>query len=236
MTKLSVNVNKVAWLRNARGGSNPSIKEFSKICIESGCDGITVHPRDDMRHINPEDVRILKDLTSELNVEFNIEGNPLLIDRYKPDQCTLVPDDPNQLTSDHGWNLFGDNNSLIILIEKIKSYGSRVSLFIDPDEESISKVKEVGADRIELYTGPYAEVYGSEEKAEKLINLYSKAATQAHNLGLGVNAGHDLDLSNLGLFLERCNIDEVSIGHALISDSLKFGMSKAVKKYLHLCK
>ena len=248
MTKLSVNVNKVAWLRNARGGSNPSIKEFSKICIESGCDGITVHPRDDMRHINPDDVRILKDLTSELNVEFNIEGNPFstqkgkypgfveLINRYKPDQCTLVPDEPNQLTSDHGWNLSGDNKSLITLIEKIKSYGSRVSLFIDPDEESISKVKEVGADRIELYTGPYAEVYGSEAKTEKLINLYSKAATQAHNLGLGVNAGHDLDLFNLGLFLKRCNIDEVSIGHALISDSLKFGMSETVKKYLHLCK
>ena len=173
MTKLSVNVNKVAWLRNARGGSNPSIKDFSQICIESGCDGITVHPRDDMRHINPDDVRILKDLTSKLNVEFNIEGNPFslqkgkypgfveLINRYKPDQCTLVPDEPNQLTSDHGWNLSGDNKSLITLIEKIKSYGSRVSLFIDPDEESISKVKEVGADRIELYTGPYAEAYES---------------------------------------------------------------------------
>ena len=111
-----------------------------------------------------------------------------------------------------------------------------MSLFIDPDEESISKVKQVGADRIELYTGPYAEAYGSEVKTEKLINLYSNAATHAHNLGLGVNAGHDLDLFNLGLFLKRCNIDEVSIGHALISDSLKFGMSEAVKKYLHLCK
>ena len=159
-----------------------------------------------------------------------------LINRYTPDQCTLVPDDPNQLTSDHGWNLFGDNKSLIALIGKIKSYGSRVSLFIDPDEESISKVKEVGADRIELYTGPYAEAYGSEEKTEKLINLYSKAATHAHKLGLGVNAGHDLDLFNLGLFLKKCNIDEVSIGHALISDSLKFGMNETVKKYLHLCK
>jgi len=111
-----------------------------------------------------------------------------------------------------------------------------VSLFIDPDEDSISKVKEVGADRIELYTGPYAEAYGSEAKTEKLINLYSKAATHAHDIGLGVNAGHDLDLFNLGLFLKRCNIDEVSIGHALISDSLKFGMSETVKKYLHLCK
>ena len=248
MTKLSVNVNKIAWLRNARGANNPGIKEFSEICIKSGCDGITVHPRDDMRHINPDDVKVLKDLTSKSNVEFNIEGNPFslqngeypgfveLIKRYKPDQCTLVPDDPNQLTSDHGWNLSGDNKPLETIIEKIKSYGPRISLFIDPDKRSISKVKEVGADRIELYTGPYAEAHGSEENIEKIINLYSEAAIHAHNIGLGVNAGHDLDLSNLGLFLKLCNIDEVSIGHALISDSLKFGMSETVKKYLHLCK
>ena len=247
MTKLSVNVNKIAWLRNARGGDYPSIKEFSKICIDSGCQGITVHPRDDMRHINPEDVKILKELTKESEVEFNIEGNPFseqkgkypgflqLIKSYQPDQCTLVPDASSQLTSDHGWDLLGDNSRLASLIKTIKTYGSRVSLFMDPSEEGISKAKEVGADRIELYTGPYAEAVKHQKGIKDLIKQYSKADEHAHNLGLGVNAGHDLNLSNLSIFLSECNIDEVSIGHALVTDSLRFGMEDTVKKYLHLC-
>jgi len=248
MTKLSVNVNKIAWLRNARGGDYPSIKEFSKICINSGCQGITVHPRDDMRHINPEDVKNLKELTKELDVEFNIEGNPFseqkekypgflqLIKSYQPDQCTLVPDASSQLTSDHGWDLLGDNSRLASLIKTIKAYGPRVSLFIDPDKQRISKARELGADRIELYTGPYAKAEKHKKDTEKLIKQFSTAADHAHNIGLGVNAGHDLNLSNLSIFLRECNIDEVSIGHALVTDSLRFGMGDTVKKYLHLCK
>ena len=248
MTKLSVNVNKIAWLRNARGGGCPSIKEFSKICIDSGCHGITVHPRNDMRHINPDDVKVLKELTMKLDVEFNIEGNPFsgknsnypgfleLIKVYQPNQCTLVPDESNQLTSDHGWDLLQDNSSLASLIKVIKDYGPRVSLFIDPNEEAISKAKEIGADRIELYTGPYADAVKHQKDIKDLIKQYSKAGKHAHNLGLGVNAGHDLNLSNLRIFLRECNIDEVSIGHALVTDSLRFGMGETVKKYLHLCK
>jgi len=248
MTKLSVNVNKIAWLRNARGGDYPSIKEFSKICINSGCQGITVHPRDDMRHINPEDVKNLKELTKELDVEFNIEGNPFseqkekypgflqLIKSYQPDQCTLVPDASSQLTSDHGWDLLGDNSRLASLIKTIKAYGPRVSLFIDPDKQRISKARELGADRIELYTGPYAKAEKHKKDTEKLIKQFSTAADHAHNIGLGVNAGHDLNLSNLSIFLRECNIDEVSIGHALVTDSLRFGMGDTVKMYLHLCK
>ena len=248
MTKLSVNVNKIAWLRNARGADYPSIKEFSKICIDSGCQGITVHPRDDMRHINPEDVKILKELTKESGVEFNIEGNPFseqkekypgflqLIKSYQPDQCTLVPDASSQLTSDHGWDLLGDNSRLASLIKTIKAYGPRVSLFIDPDKQRISKARELGADRIELYTGPYAKAEKHKKDTEKLIKQFSTAADHAHNIGLGVNAGHDLNLSNLSIFLRECNIDEVSIGHALVTDSLRFGMGDTVKKYLHLCK
>lgn len=248
MTKLSVNVNKIAWLRNARGGDYPSIKEFSRICIDSGCHGITVHPRDDMRHITPEDVKILNELTNEADVEFNIEGNPFnkeqekypgflqLIKTYQPDQCTLVPDESNQLTSDHGWDLLQDNNSLASIIETIKTYGTRVSLFIDPTEEGISKAREIGADRIELYTGPYAEAVEHQIDTDDLIKQYSTAANHAHNIGLGVNAGHDLNLLNLGIFLSECDIDEVSIGHALVTDALKFGMNDTVKQYLSLCK
>ena len=248
MTKLSVNVNKIAWLRNARGGGCPSIKEFSKICIDSGCHGITVHPRNDMRHINPDDVKVLKELTMKLDVEFNIEGNPFsgkksnypgfleLIKIYQPNQCTLVPDESNQLTSDHGWDLLQDSSSLASLIKVIKDYGSRVSLFIDPNEEAISKAKEIGADRIELYTGPYADAVEHQMDTEELIKLYSKAAKHAHKIGLGVNAGHDLNLFNLNQFLTKCEIDEVSIGHALISDALRYGMQETIAKYLRECK
>lgn len=248
MTKLSVNVNKIAWLRNARGGKNPSIKEFSKICIDSGCHGLTVHPRDDMRHINPEDVKILKNLTIRSKVEFNIEGNPFsgakgkypgflkLIKTYQPDQCTLVPDESNQLTSDHGWDLLQDNSNLSRIIKKIRSYGSRVSLFIDPDVKNISKAKEIGADRIELYTGPYAEAVNRKIKIDDILETFSIAAGHARSIGLGVNAGHDLNLSNLKQLLAKCEIDEVSIGHALISDSLRFGMQETIAKYLQECK
>jgi len=187
-------------------------------------------------------------LTIQSEVEFNIEGNPFsdrkgkypgflkLIKTYLPDQCTLVPDESNQLTSDHGWDLFKDNSQLSRIIKKIRSYGSRVSLFIDPDEDSISKAKEIGADRIELYTGPYADAINRKIKIDEILETFSKAAEHARNIGLGVNAGHDLNLSNLKQFLAKCEIDEVSIGHALISDSLRYGMEETIVKYLQECK
>ena len=246
MTKVSVNVNKVAWIRNGRGGTLPDIKEISKICIEAGCHGITVHPRDDMRHINPEDVEVLKELTESCGVEFNIEGNPFsvekgrypgfinLIKTYKPTQCTLVPDDPNQLTSDHGWNLSGDNSELKETIEEVSMHGSRVCLFTDTDELTIKTAKEIGADRVELYTGPYAESFIKGINND-LLDQYSLAEKFAHSIGLKVNAGHDLNLINLGGFLSTCLIEEVSIGHALISDALEFGIYETVKKYLKIC-
>tara|TARA_B100001250_G_C19745964_1_gene765323 strand:- start:390 stop:1133 length:744 start_codon:yes stop_codon:yes gene_type:complete len=246
MTKLSVNVNKVAWIRNGRGGTLPDIKEISKICIDAGCHGITVHPRDDMRHINPEDVEVLKELTESCGVEFNIEGNPFsvekgrypgfinLIKTYKPTQCTLVPDDPNQLTSDHGWDLSGDNSELKETIEEVSMHGSRVCLFTDTDELTIKTAKEIGADRVELYTGPYAESF-IKGINNNLLDKYSLAEKFAHSIGLKVNAGHDLNLINLGEFLSTCLIEEVSIGHALISDALEFGIYETVKKYLKIC-
>ena len=246
MTKLSVNVNKVAWIRNGRGGTLPDIKQISKICIEAGCHGITVHPRDDMRHINPEDVEVLKELTESCGVEFNIEGNPFsvekgrypgfinLIKTYKPTQCTLVPDDPNQLTSDHGWDLSGDNSELKETIEEVSMHGSRVCLFTDTDELTIKTAKEIGADRVELYTGPYAESFIKGINND-LLDKYSLAEKFAHSIGLKVNAGHDLNLINLEEFLSTCLIEEVSIGHALISDALEFGIYETVKKYLKIC-
>ena len=247
MTNLSVNVNKIAWLRNARGGETPSIIELSKICIENGVQGITVHPRDDMRHINPSDVKSIKSLVSKFAVELNVEGNPFsgskgnypgfleIVKQNNPDQCTLVPDKPDQLTSDHGWDLLKDTAQLEELIQDIKSFGSRVSLFIDPNLDQISRAKKIGADRIELYTGPYAKLVKQNKGLKELLNTYSLSAIHAHKIGLGVNAGHDLNLDNLEVFLEKCNIDEVSIGHALISDALKYGLESTITKYLNKC-
>ncbi len=246
MTKLSVNVNKVAWIRNGRGGTLPDIKEISKMCIEAGCHGITVHPRDDMRHITPNDVEILKELTESSGVEFNIEGNPFALEKgsypgflrlikiYKPTQCTLVPDDSNQLTSDHGWDLSRDNSELKEIIEEVSTNQSRVCLFTDTDELTIKTAKEIGADRVELYTGPYAESFTNGINHD-LLKKYSLAEKFAHSVGLKVNAGHDLNLINLGDFLSTCLIEEVSIGHALISDALEFGIYETVKKYLKIC-
>ncbi|MBI80681.1 MAG: pyridoxine 5'-phosphate synthase [Gammaproteobacteria bacterium] len=246
MTKLSVNVNKVAWIRNGRGGALPDIREISKICIEAGCHGITVHPRDDMRHITPDDVETLKELTESSGVEFNIEGNPFAVEKgsypgflrlikiYKPTQCTLVPDDSNQLTSDHGWDLSGDNSELKEIIEEVSTNRSRVCLFTDTDKLSIEAAKEIGADRVELYTGPYAKSFTNGINHD-VLDKYSLAEKFAHSVGLKVNAGHDLNLINLRDFLSTCLIEEVSIGHALISDALEFGIYETVKKYLKIC-
>ena len=246
MTNLSVNVNKIAWLRNARGGDIPKLSSLAELILKNGAHGITVHPRPDLRHITPKDVYDLSEITNSLDKEFNIEGNPFsgktniydgfieIISSTKPMQCTLVPDSLDQLTSDHGWNLYKKNKKLEDIIKEIKDLGCRVSLFIDSDIKQVIKAKEIGADRIEIYTGPYAERYNLVQKKTSLIG-YKKSIKLAHEIDLEVNAGHDLNLNNLRYFLSAGKIAEVSIGQALISDSLVHGLSETIKKYLNLC-
>jgi pyridoxine 5-phosphate synthase len=244
MTKLSVNVNKIAWLRNARGENRPNLLETSKILVDCGVDGLTVHPRPDLRHITPDDVYDLSNLCKNSNIEFNIEGNPYsekakdypgfiqLVKEIEPDQCTLVPDAPDQLTSDHGWQIDGkDHNVLVNIIEELKTDKTRVSLFVDPDIKQIENIKSIGANRVELYTGPYAS-----NPILEVLSSYETSYNHAKSIGLDVNAGHDLDLENLKPFLDRAPVDEVSIGHALISDALIYGLDTVTKKYLDLCK
>ena len=244
MTNLSVNVNKIAWLRNARGEGRPNLLELSKVLIDAGIHGLTVHPRPDLRHITPDDVYELSLLCREQSVEFNIEGNPYsepskiypgflnLVNDIQPDQCTLVPDSPDQLTSDHGWEIKpNEHNSIKNILEEIQTDKTRVSFFVDPNLSQIDSIKELGAQRIELYTGPYAA-----SPIPEVLSQYEKAFLYAKDLGLGVNAGHDLDLNNLELFLSKVPADEVSIGHALISDALIDGLYNVTKQYLDLCK
>jgi len=244
MTKLSVNVNKIAWLRNARGENRPNLLETSKILVDCGVDGLTVHPRPDLRHITPDDVYDLSNLCKNSNIEFNIEGNPYsekakdypgfiqLVKEIEPDQCTLVPDAPDQLTSDHGWQIDGkDHNVLVNIIEELKTDKTRVSLFVDPDIKQIENIKSIGANRVELYTGPYAS-----NPILEVLSSYETSYNYAKSIGLDVNAGHDLDLENLRPFLDKAPVDEVSIGHALISDALIDGLDNVTKKYLDLCK
>jgi pyridoxine 5-phosphate synthase len=239
MTKLSVNLNKIALLRNSRDIGIPSVARAAQICIKAGAQGLTLHPRPDERHAKPSDVYELAELlTKTPAVEFNIEGNPFpqfmeIVRRVKPTQCTLVPDTPEAFTSDHGWNLDEDGERLKPIIEELKRLGIRVSLFMDADNPHIEMAKEVGADRIELYTEPYAAAYGGDE-SETVFELFRLAATKAQAVGLGINAGHDLNLSNLGKFCSIPNILEVSIGHALISDALELGLFDAVGAYLKI--
>ncbi|MDA7760629.1 pyridoxine 5'-phosphate synthase [bacterium] len=243
MTALSINLNKIALIRNSREGDYPSVVEHAKTCIDCGVDGITVHPRPDQRHIRPDDVRQLAALTSPLDeVEFNVEGNPFadalgsypglisLVQETQPDQCTLVPDADNQLTSDHGFDLTQQAEKLVPIIEQIKAMGVRVSLFMDPDIEQIKLASEVGADRIELYTGPYAAAWGSNQ-LETHFQQHLAAAKLATSLGMGVNAGHDLNLDNLAKFASIPDLLEVSIGHAFTVDSLDRGMVSALRAY-----
>ena len=250
MTVLSVNVNKIAWLRNAREGGTPDVCWAAATIIEAGAAGITVHPRPDQRHIRPADVYELTTfLEHHPGIEFNIEGNPFagprqngypgfdaLIESARPAQATLVPDSDDQLTSDHGWDLSGDNARLEETIARYQSLGARVSLFMDPDPDQIERARGVGADRIELYTGPFADAaaeFGiAAEATLASYTRYLDAARHASQLGLGVNAGHDLDLDNLVLFREISEVAEVSIGHALISDALKTGLAATVRAYL----
>ena len=245
MTKLSVNVNKVATLRNTRSLEIPSLVKLSRIALDAGAHGITVHPRPDQRHIRPGDVVELAELLKAYPAaEYNIEGNPfhgLLehCERVRPAQATLVPDAREAFTSNHGWNLIElDATSRAALarsIAELKALGCRVSLFLDPVTEMMPIARELGADRVELYTEPYAAAAAIGRAAESLA-LYGRAAAAARAAGLGVNAGHDLNLQNLGSFVQGAGpIDEVSIGHALIADALELGMAETVKRYLSLC-
>lgn len=234
MTKLSVNINKIATLRNARGGNNPNIIKTALDIQNFGAEGITVHPRPDERHIRYADVYDLKLI---IKTEFNIEGNPKeqkfidLVLANKPDQVTLVPDVEGQLTSDHGWDTIKNKVYLMETIALFKNAGIRVSIFVDPVEEMVAGAKETGTDRIELYTEGYAREFVAENK-EKAIEPYIKAATKANELGLGINAGHDLDLQNLKYFSQNIpGLLEVSIGHALITDALYYGLENAVQLY-----
>lgn len=231
-TKLSVNLNKVALIRNARGESKPDLLQFARDCESFGADGITVHPRPDERHVRFTDVLALKEI---VRTELNIEGNPT--DRFMdlvldvvPHQCTLVPDEPGALTSDHGWDAMRHRQFLREVIDALHEKGIRVSIFVDDDPSMMDAAAETGTDRIELYTGPYAVAYTKDPGSA--IESYLTTANRARELGLGVNAGHDLDLKNLHYFVRTIPfVAEVSIGHALISDALYYGISNTIQMY-----
>jgi pyridoxine 5-phosphate synthase len=238
MTLLSVNLNKVALLRNARLGSTPCVTDAAEICLGAGAGGITLHPRPDQRHARPDDVRDLAALIrNSPGSELNVEGNPFpefieLVRQTRPTQCTLVPDAQDVLTSDHGWNLTAEGGRLRPLISELQALGIRVSLFMETDTAQIELARVIGADRIELYTEPYARACGTAAESAQL-QRFARAAQHAHAVGLGVNAGHDLNLENLGRFCAAVpQVLEVSIGHALISCSLELGLRGAVEAYL----
>lgn len=237
MTHLSVNVNKIATLRNARGGNNPDVVHVAKMCENFGAQGITVHPRPDERHITRQDVY---DLRPEVRTEFNIEGYPDkrfsdIVDDVFPHQVTLVPDVPTQLTSNCGWNCIENSDFLSHVVDHFHERNIRVSIFVDTDIENIRAAAMTGADRIELYTEPYAANYAKDREAA--IAPYIKAAEMAQSLGLGLNAGHDLSLENLEYFHKQIPfLDEVSIGHALICDALFLGLEETIHRYLECLK
>jgi pyridoxine 5''-phosphate synthase len=246
VTCLSVNVNKIAVLRNSRGGDEPDVVRAARTCLDAGAHGITVHPRPDRRHIHAEDVLALASLTAERGVEFNIEGNPFapprpgypglvqLCAQTRPAQVTLVPDGDGQLTSDHGFDFARDGERLGPLIAQLKALGCRVSLFVDAGNPDIGQAATLGADRVELYTGPYAEAHASGD-AQAALQLFADAARRAQAAKLGVNAGHDLSQANLRDFLDAVpDVLEVSIGHALIGEALYEGLDATVRRYLAL--
>ncbi len=248
MIALSVNLNKIALIRNSREGNYPNVVAHAQTCIDAGAHGITVHPRPDLRHIRPDDVTNLHHLLEQHpTVEFNIEGNPFaaanerypgfiaLVERHPPQQCTLVPDTESQLTSDHGFDLNESGAQLEPLIKKLRDIGTRVSLFMDPDPQQIRLAASTGADRIELYTGPFAEAYADNpniDTTKRLFEQHCAAARCATEEGLGINAGHDLNLDNLTLYRQLPGLQEVSIGHALTVDAIAMGLGNAVKYYL----
>ena len=237
-TALSVNLNKVALVRNTRHLGIPSVTRAATVCLQAGAHGITVHPRPDSRHIRPDDVHELAELMkSRPEAEYNIEGNPFhnlmdFVRDVRPHQCTFVPDSEGQFTSDHGWDLAADGERVKPLIAQAKALGVRVSLFMDPVPEAMALAKAVGADRVELYTEPYAAAWGTAQHATQL-QRFADAARAAQAQGLGVNAGHDLNRDNLTEFVRALpGLLEVSIGHALVADALEFGYAETVRKYL----
>ena len=240
MTKLSVNINKIALIRNSRGRDYPSVLDFSKRCLDLGAHGLTLHPRPDQRHARYSDVPALKELCQSYDTELNVEGYPtddflrVVLDA-KPAQCTLVPDAPGQITSDHGWDVENNIDLLRDVISKLKDAGIRSSLFMDHGTPELARVKEIGADRIELYTEPYAEAFVEKgENQDVIFTSFEATAREAEALGLGVNAGHDLNLQNLEGFLRIPNILEVSIGHALIVECIEHGVDYVLTRYLDI--
>ena len=237
MTNLSVNINKVATIRNARGGNVPNVEKVALDCERFGADGITVHPRPDERHIRQSDVFGLRPL---LRTEFNIEGYPSeafidMVLKVKPAQVTLVPDAPNVLTSNSGWDVEANLEFLTQIVDRLKDAGIRTSIFVGTDEKNIQLAARTGADRVELYTGPFAEMYPKDPEAA--VAPYVAASNAAHKVGLGVNAGHDLSLENLAFFSKKMPyLNEVSIGHALISDALYLGLEETIKQYKNCLK
>jgi pyridoxine 5-phosphate synthase len=235
MTRLSVNINKIATLRNARGGQMPDVVQFAIDCERFGAQGITVHPRPDERHITTQDAY---DIAKVVQTEYNIEGYPdsrylTLISDIRPSQATLVPDGPDVLTSNAGWDTEKNQSFLSETLQEISSHGVRTSLFVEPNKHWIELAKKAGADRIELYTGPYAEKFG--KNPVSAIRDYIDAIEFAVSIGLEINAGHDLSQENLRYFKTAvCQLDEVSIGHALISDALYLGIENTIQRYLHL--
>lgn len=248
-TKLSVNINKIATLRNTRPGNEPAPGRFAAMALDAGAHGITVHPRPDERHIRSTDVTELVQLLNQPTFrgrgqEFNIEGNPFegdwvsIVEQAKPTQATLVPDSIDQATSDHGFSAApGSIATLKPMVARLQSFGCRVSLFMDADPEAIKAIAQTGCDRVELYTAPYAEAFHEGGDAlKKSLDQFSAAAQAAQAAGLGLNAGHDLSLDNLPTFLERVpGVQEVSIGHALIAEAIELGMAETVKRYLTIC-
>ena len=239
MTKLSINLNKIALLRNARGMNFPRVLDFAELCVANGTHGLTIHPRPDQRHATYADVKDLIEFCSQYpEIEFNIEGYPTtdfleVVKSAKPDQCTLVPDAPDQITSDHGWNTKVEIHFLRPVISELKDHGIRTSIFLDPDLGMIDSASETGTDRIELYTEEYARSFDSEDNAD-VLEQYRQTAIAAQNAGLGVNAGHDLNQKNLARFLTIPDVLEVSIGHALTVESLLDGFASTVRSYVSI--
>lgn len=241
MTALSVNLNKLALLRNSRGHNFPDISQYARRFIDLGVRGITVHPRPDERHITQQDARDLSLLLKDFpEIEYNIEGYPTeqflqLVETCQPTQCTLVPDAEDQLTSDHGWDFTRQLKTLQPIIERLKQAGIRVAVFLDPDLKQVELAAQSGADRIELYTEEYASEF-SGNNSKTVLSKYYDAAIRAQEFGLGVNAGHDLNLENLPEFLNIPDILEVSIGHALVIECIDQGIERVVSDYLRICK
>lgn len=239
-TQLSVNLNKIALIRNSRGHHSPDIRDFAELALTNGAAGVTIHPRQDQRHATYQDISDLSAVVAKFSgKELNVEGYPTntllthVLDQ-KPKQFTLVPDDPNQVTSDHGWDLINQSGFIKPIIKVLQQQGVRCSLFVDPDTEQVRRAADTGAQRIELFTEAYAAAFNAHDNFEQMLEQYFQCAELARSLGLTVNAGHDLDLNNLAPFVAQYNIAEVSIGHALTVESLTFGFTETIRRYVNI--